>query len=74
MENRGPLYCAGLGKAILAFLPEEKRYALYDMMDFLPLTKNTITDAKVLERWVPLVCDAAALISREVGGSNTHSM
>ena len=123
--NRGPLYCTGLGKAILAFLPEEKRHALYDLMDFLPLTEKTITDAKILEceladirkrgyayddaehvpdircvaapirgqedeivgaisvsapssraddaileRWVPLVCDAASQISREVGGPN----
>ena len=45
---RNPVYSTAMGKAILAFLPIEKRNALLDRIDFLPHTPNTITDRAVL--------------------------
>ena len=47
--NRAPLYCTGLGKAILAFLPEPTRRTLYETMAFHAFTPNTITSVEVLE-------------------------
>lgn len=44
----GPLYCTGVGKAILAFLPESEREALLEQMDFQPFTANTITSAEAM--------------------------
>ncbi len=50
--NRAPLHCTGLGKAILAFLPEAARSELYEVIDFHPFTKKTITSAAAFEREV----------------------
>lgn len=46
-RNNGPepLYPSAVGKAILAFLPEDVVEQLIEMMDFEPLTPNTITNA-----------------------------
>jgi len=46
--TRNPLYCTSLGKAVLAYLPPEKRTALLDRITFEPRTPNTITDRAVL--------------------------
>jgi IclR family KDG regulon transcriptional repressor len=47
--NRAPLYCTGLGKAILAFLPREQQMRLYQTLDLHPFTGNTITTVEALE-------------------------
>lgn len=44
--SRKPLYCTGLGKAFLAFMPEDKREGLLDRMEFIRFTGHTITDRK----------------------------
>lgn len=59
--NRAPLHCTGLGKAILAFLPEDLRFELYGVIDFHPFTAKTITTVEALEREVAKI--------REVGVS-----
>lgn len=46
---RRPLYCTGLGKAFLAFLPSEKRSSILDKTEFLPITDKTITVRSELE-------------------------
>ncbi|RAV04144.1 IclR family transcriptional regulator [Paenibacillus sp. YN15] len=46
---RRPLYCTGLGKAFLAFMPEEERQALLAEMSLIPLTGHTITSRERLE-------------------------
>lgn len=43
-----PLYCTGVGKAILAFLPEAEREKLLQDMELTAYTPNTITDRKKL--------------------------
>ncbi|MDZ5711333.1 IclR family transcriptional regulator [Jeotgalibacillus haloalkalitolerans] len=41
--SRKPLYCTGLGKAFLAFLPEAKRDSLIEEQELVKITENTIT-------------------------------
>ncbi len=43
-----PLYCTGVGKAMLAFMTSREREALLEDMKFEPLTPTTITDAETL--------------------------
>src|SRR5699024_3576227 len=45
-----PLYCTGLGKACLTFLPEPKRKRILDCSEFKKMTHKTITDRKTLAR------------------------
>jgi DNA-binding IclR family transcriptional regulator len=53
--TRNPLYCTAMGKAILAFLLNEKRAALLDQITLTPRTPNTITDRTALEEQLELV-------------------
>lgn len=39
-----PIYCTATGKTILAYADEEKQDEIVSKIDFLPRTKNTITD------------------------------
>lgn len=52
---RNPLYCTGIGKALLAFSTPENRDALLDQMQLEPRTENTITDRQELERHLAMV-------------------
>lgn len=46
--DRVPLHCTALGKAILAFLPAERRERIVDRHGLPKLTENTITDREEL--------------------------
>lgn len=46
--QRGPLYATALGKALLAFLPDEEQQDIVERLRLLPLCPNTITDPGVL--------------------------
>ena len=52
--KRASLYCTAVGKALLAFLPEDQMNTIIKKLDLKPHTKNTITDKdellKELER------------------------
>lgn len=48
LGTRRPMYCTGLGKAILAFLPEPRQRQLLARGTFVPYTPNTITDPMLL--------------------------
>jgi DNA-binding IclR family transcriptional regulator len=41
--SRNPLYCTAMGKAVLAYLPEEERDWLLDRISLAPRTPQTIT-------------------------------
>ena len=41
---RLPAYCTAMGKAILAFLPEDRREEIIERIDFAPRGPNTLTD------------------------------
>lgn len=55
--TRNPLYCTSLGKAILAFLPEEERTSLIEQFTLTERTKHTITDRAILAEELRLVRD-----------------
>lgn len=40
---RNPMYCTGVGKCILAFLPEQEVKEIWEQSDIVPHTENTIT-------------------------------
>ncbi len=42
--NTSPVYCTGVGKAILAFLPSAGRESILKHLDFKPFTCHTIRD------------------------------
>jgi IclR family pca regulon transcriptional regulator len=46
--SRLPAYASSLGRAMLAFLPEDERDAILDRSELVPLTANTISDRKRL--------------------------
>lgn len=46
--KKSPIYCTGVGKVILAFLPEEEREKLLGELEFRPYTANTIVTRKEL--------------------------
>lgn len=48
--KRGPIYCTGVGKAILAFLPPERQDDIIAHTDFLPHTASTLGDARSLRQ------------------------
>jgi len=45
-----PLYCSGVGKSILAFLPKNRQEELIKEINFVPYTPNTILDKKKLKK------------------------
>ncbi|NPV51967.1 MAG: IclR family transcriptional regulator [Firmicutes bacterium] len=48
--KRAPLYCTGVGKALLAFLPADERNKIIDRLQFQKFTANTIIDKEVLTK------------------------
>lgn len=46
---RKPLYCTGLGKTFLAFLPEELRKDILHNVELKPITNHTVTSLDELE-------------------------
>jgi IclR family transcriptional regulator, KDG regulon repressor len=52
--KRVPLYCTGIGKALLAFLPENKRQEIIKNIHFEKFTKQTIADSRALEEELEL--------------------
>lgn len=52
--ERAKMYCTGIGKAMLAYLPEMEREE-YINMELLAFTENTITDANKLREELCLV-------------------
>ena len=48
--NRGPVHCTSSGKALVAFLPEEKREETIARLDLAKYTNETITDLENLRK------------------------
>ncbi len=48
LGGKKPLYCTGLGKAFLTFLPDKERDDLIQRIQFAPVTPNTITSKEKL--------------------------
>jgi DNA-binding IclR family transcriptional regulator len=52
---RRPVYCTALGKALVAFTPQERREELLGSLTFTPHTAHTITDLVSFRRELELV-------------------
>ncbi|WP_203143733.1 IclR family transcriptional regulator [Marinobacter mangrovi] len=48
--KRGPMYCTGVGKAILAYLPEQQQEDVIAHTEFVRHTAHTIPDARALRQ------------------------
>ena len=48
--SRKPVYCTGLGKAFLAFLPEKESSQIIDRIELKAFTENSITDKDVFRQ------------------------
>ncbi len=48
--KRAPLNCTAIGKALLAFLPEEERERICGRIEYARYTPNTITDPGTLQK------------------------
>lgn len=46
--QRLPMYCTAVGKAILAYMPEEQRTGILDGYQFKPFTENTVPNKETL--------------------------
>ncbi len=47
---RNPMYCTGVGKSILALLPEEQLEALWETQELITYTPNTITELDTMKQ------------------------
>ncbi|MFM0721692.1 IclR family transcriptional regulator [Paraburkholderia strydomiana] len=63
-----PLYCTGVGKAILAFLPEHERNRLIDQITFREQTPQTLTTPEMLRIELERVRDEK--LAFDVGEAN----
>lgn len=61
----GPGYCTGVGKAMMAFLPEDEREQAIAMQSFYRHTSQTITDPAALERELDEIRQAGVAFDRE---------
>lgn len=53
--NTAPVYCTGVGKAIIAFLPQKKRAELLSQINYIAFTPQTITTAEALEKELDVI-------------------
>lgn len=62
---RNPMYCTGVGKSILALLPEQEVRAIWSRTDPVPYTPATIVTLPALERELALVRRQGYALDRE---------
>jgi DNA-binding IclR family transcriptional regulator len=63
--SRAPVYCTGLGKSILAFLPEEEREAVLKRVKLVRFTENTITRRAKLNEELAKIRKTGVAFDRE---------
>jgi len=62
--SRGPLYCGGAGKAMLAYISPDEQQRVIDSL-LAPLTPNTITDPIALKREITRIRQRGYSIDNE---------
>jgi IclR family pca regulon transcriptional regulator len=62
---RLPAYCTAMGKAILAFVPEERREEIIRSIDFAPRGPNTITDPVAFREELARIRDTGLAVNDE---------
>ena len=63
--QRLPMYCTAVGKAILAWLPENQRSSIIDSFQFTPYTQNTVQDAAALRVQLQQIISSGYAVERE---------
>ena len=63
--RRAPLHCTGLGKVLLAYLPEKERKRILFRKELPRLTENTITNKRELEKELNKVREQGFALDRE---------
>lgn len=63
--GRNPLYCTGVGKAILAYLPEHEVDEIWEISDVHPITDKTIVDLDTLKEQLALTRERGYAIDNE---------
>ncbi len=62
---RLPAYCTAMGKAILAFVPEEQREEIIPQIDFAPRGPNTITDPQAFREELARIRESGIAVNNE---------
>lgn len=62
---RNPMYCTGVGKSILAYLPAKEVEAVWNDTDILPYTPQTITSLEDLNQELALIRERGYAIDDE---------
>jgi DNA-binding IclR family transcriptional regulator len=70
--KRAPLYCSALGKVLLAYFSAEERKQILGKKVLLPLTENTITDRRELEKELNKVKEQGFALDREENEKDIH--
>lgn len=63
--SRLPAYCTAMGKAILAFVPEELLEEIIERIDFAPRGPNTLTDPKAFRAELARIRTAGVAVNDE---------
>lgn len=63
--KRAPIYCTGVGKAILAFLSKEKQANIIKNIDYTKFTTNTIIDDSDLKKEIKIIRAQGFALDRE---------
>ena len=62
---RLPAYCTAMGKAILAFIPEERLEEIIERIDFAPRGPNTLTDPKAFREELGRIRESGIAVNDE---------
>jgi IclR family transcriptional regulator, pca regulon regulatory protein len=63
--SRLPAYCTAMGKALLAFVPEERFEEIIDQVEFVARGPNTITDRAALRAEIERIRMAGVAVNNE---------
>jgi len=63
--KRAPMYCTGIGKAALAFMPDAYQEDYLRRVELKPLTPNTITEPAALRRELERIRDQGFALDRQ---------
>ncbi|QUX94339.1 IclR family transcriptional regulator [Marinomonas sp. CT5] len=63
--KKGPVYCTGVGKAILAFLPQEKQQPIIEAQSFFRHTEHTLDTAEALKADLELIRETGISLDLE---------
>lgn len=72
--ERGPLYCTSLGKAMLAFMPDDERESLIGRLEFKKIAPNTITNPDELRAELELTRRRGYGLAREEREEGVRSL